>query len=420
MTGIEREVVIVGAGPAGISAACVVAETGRSALLIDDNPSPGGQIWREQDRHGSDWQASHWLRRMHLYRVDVMSGATVIDGDPGRRAIVCETANSVSTIRYKKLILATGARELFLPFPGWTLPNVMGAGGLQALVKSGMPISGKRVVVAGSGPLLLAVGAYLKGQGARVLAIAEQASWSRLARFGLGLPKQPYKLAETWQLKRALFRVPYRAGAWVEAALGGTVLERVRLRVSHRYWEAPCDYLAIGYGLVPNIELAVSLGCQLSGGCVQVDPMQQTSVPDILCAGETTGIGGVELALMEGRIAGFSAIGDRLNAQWLFSDRERFRRFARRLQKAFTLREELRHLPSEETLVCRCEDVSYRRIAPMSGWRAAKLHTRCGMGPCQGRVCGPAAEFLFGWNCQSARPPVFPARIDSLIEHVDK
>ena len=419
MTGVEREVVVVGAGPAGISAACAVAETGRSALVIDDNPSPGGQIWCEQDRHGSNWKAVHWLQRLRLHHVELLSGATVIDGDPARRAIVCETVDSVSVIRYKKLILATGARELFLPFPGWTLPNVMGAGGLQALVKSGMPISGKRVIVAGSGPLLLAVGAYLKKQGAHVLAIAEQTSWPRLARFGLGLVKQPYKLAEALQLKRDLLRVPYRAGAWVEAALGERALERVRLRIAHHHWEAPCDYLAVGYGLVPNVELPVSLGCKLSGGFVQVDSMQQTSAPDILCAGEPTGIGGVELALMEGRIAGFSAAGDRLNAQWLCNDRERLRRFARRLQRAFALREELRHLPSEDTLICRCEDVDYKRIAATAGWRAARLHTRCGMGPCQGRVCGPAAEFLFGWNCQSARPPVFPARIDSLIRHVE-
>ncbi len=420
MTGSEYEVVIVGAGPAGISAACVVAETGRDALLIDDNPSPGGQIWREQERHGSNWQAAHWLRRLQLYRVDVLRGAAVIDGDPDKHVIVCETANSVSTIRYKKLILATGSRELFLPFPGWTLPNVMGAGGLQALVKAGMPISGKRVVIAGSGPLLLAVGAYLKKQGAHVLAVAEQASWLRLARFGLGFPAHPYKLAEAVQLKRALFRVPYRTGAWVEAALGETVLERVRLRMPRGRWEAPCDYLAVGFGLVPNVELAVTLGCNLSGGCVHVDSMQQTSVSDILSAGETTGIGGVELSLMEGRIAGYSAIGDRLNAQWLFSGRERMRGFAQRMQKAFELREELRHLPSEDTLVCRCEDVSYQRIAPMPGWRAAKLHTRCGMGPCQGRVCGPATEFLFRWHCQSTRAPVFPARIDSLIGHTEE
>src|SRR6185437_14199448 len=95
VTGVEREVVVVGAGPAGISAACAVAETGRSALVIDDNPSPGGQIWREQDRHGSNWKAVHWLQRLRLHHVELLSGATVIDGDPARRAIVCETVDSV-------------------------------------------------------------------------------------------------------------------------------------------------------------------------------------------------------------------------------------------------------------------------------------------------------------------------------------
>lgn len=420
MSGQEYEVVIVGAGPAGISAACAVAETGRTPLLIDDNPHPGGQIWRGQERRASGWQAAHWLQRLRSHRVEVLARATVIDGDAKRHAIVCETGNAVFTIAYKKLILATGARELFLPFPGWTLPNVMGAGGLQALVKSGLSIAGKRVVVAGAGPLLLAVAAYLKKQGADVLLIAEQASWPKLARFGLGLSRLPGKLAEAVHLKRSLFGVAYRAGAWVEAAFGENVLEGVRLRLPHRRWESSCDYLAVGYGLVPNVELAVLLGCNLSGGCIEVDAMQQTSEPDILCAGETTGIGGVELALMEGRIAGFSAIGDRLNARWLFNERERLRRFGRRLQKAFALREELRHLPSEDTLVCRCEDVSYQRIAPMPGWRAARLHTRCGMGPCQGRVCGPAVEFLLGWNCQSTRAPIFPARIDSLIRHTEK
>src|SRR6185437_16424896 len=241
VTGIEREVVIVGAGPAGISAACVVAETGRSALLIDDNPSPGGQIWREQDRHGSDWQASHWLRRMHLYRVDVMSGATVIDGDPGRRAIVCETANSVSTIRYKKLILATGARELFLPFPGWTLPNVMGAGGLQALAKSGLPIAGKRIVVACSGPLLLAVAKHLRDHGARVALIAEQASHPSVIAFGLRLARHPGKLAQAIGLRTKLAGLRYLTSCWPVAAQGGEKLESVTLRRLSTTWSEPCD-----------------------------------------------------------------------------------------------------------------------------------------------------------------------------------
>ena len=129
------------------------------------------------------------------------------------------------------MILATGARELFLPFPGWTLPNVMGAGGLQALVKSGLPIEGKSVVVAGSGPLLLAVAALLKKKGAVVRAIAEQAPMSRLVRFGLGLWSEPGKLFQAIGLRQEIGGVRYRAGCWPVEAVGD---EAAPLGQAHR------------------------------------------------------------------------------------------------------------------------------------------------------------------------------------------
>jgi NADPH-dependent 2,4-dienoyl-CoA reductase/sulfur reductase-like enzyme len=156
------------------------------------------------------------------------------------------------------------------------------------------------------------------------------------------------------------------------------------------------------------------LGCQISGGYVQVDELQQTSVQGVFCAGEPTGIGGVELALVEGQIAGLAAVGEKSAAQKLFGERRKARRFARMLDRAFRLRSELRSLPAAETIVCRCEDVPYSRVQEHRSWRAAKLHTRCGMGPCQGRVCGPATQFLFEWNPDSVRPPLFPARVGSL------
>jgi hypothetical protein len=137
-------------------------------------------------------------------------------------------------------------------------------------------------------------------------------------------------------------------------------------------------------------------------------------VASIFCAGEPTSIGGVDLALVEGEITGLAACGRSDEARRLFGKREKWRRFARMLDRAFQLRPQLRSLASPETPVCRCEDVSYSRLRGHSSWRAAKLHTRCGMGPCQGRVCGPAAEFLFKWNPDSVRPPVFPARVESL------
>jgi NADPH-dependent 2,4-dienoyl-CoA reductase/sulfur reductase-like enzyme len=147
---------------------------------------------------------------------------------------------------------------------------------------------------------------------------------------------------------------------------------------------------------------------------VAVDEYQQTSVANIYCAGEVTGIGGLDLALVEGEIAGYSAAGKPQDARKLFSARNSNRQFAGALERAFAPRAELRNLPQDDTFVCRCEDVTYGRVRQCSNWREAKLHTRCGMGPCQGRVCGGAVEFLLGWKPDSVRPPVLPARVGSL------
>jgi hypothetical protein len=104
----------------------------------------------------------------------------------------------------------------------------------------------------------------------------------------------------------------------------------------------------------------------------------------------------------------------------LFGKRDHAREFAVALEDAFALRQELKSLPEEDTLVCRCEDVTYARAKRFPGWREAKLQTRCGMGPCQGRVCGPGLEFLLGWKAESVRPPVFPARIEGLISEGER
>jgi hypothetical protein len=146
-----------------------------------------------------------------------------------------------------------------------------------------------------------------------------------------------------------------------------------------------------------------------------VDQWQATSVENIYCAGEPTGIGGVDCALTEGGIAGYAASGQPARARALLKRRASWHAFRHALARAFALRPELRLLAGDDTLLCRCEDVALGRLKPFSGWREAKLQSRCGMGPCQGRVCGAAATFLFGWDTDATRPPVFPARIDSLI-----
>jgi NADPH-dependent 2,4-dienoyl-CoA reductase/sulfur reductase-like enzyme len=383
--------------------------------MLDDNPASGGQIWRGGSRKASSAIARNWFRRFAQPPITTVLGAQVISGDASSRTIVAETLSSVEEIRFDSLILATGARELFLPFPGWTLPGVMGLGGIQAMAKSGMPIADKSVVLAGSGPLLLAVAAYFRKHGAKGRLIAEQADFGNVVRFAKSLWRHPSKIREAVALRSSLTGVSYRFGCWIEEARGRDRLEGVRLRQRNRVWQVECDLAGVGYGLVPNSELAALLGCEITTRCISVNDFQQTSIDRVFAAGECTGIGGVDSALVQGRIAGFSAAGKGNEARALFRSRAHAARFARHLNEAFRLRSELKGLPEVDTIVCRCEDVAYGRLKDFHSSRAAKLHTRCGMGPCGGRVCGSATEFLFGWSADSVRPPIFPTRIASLI-----
>jgi len=408
----DFEVLVVGAGPAGLAAAACAAESGAVVGVVDDNPSPGGQIWRAESTKSSP-QASRWVDRFRAHDVKILCGTRVFH-HPEPRRLLAEDADGLVELRYGKLIVATGAREMFLPFPGWTLPNVMGAGGLQPLVKSGLPIAGKRVLVAGSGPLLLAVAAYLREHGAEILMICEQAPLTSLGRFGLALLREQGKMQEGFSLRRRLSGIGFKWGSWPLEARGHSALEEVVISHGPRKRTMPCDYLACGFHLVPNTELAELLGCDIRDGTVRTDDLQQTSIPGIFCAGEPTGVGGLELALIEGQIAGFAAGRSFEAARRLFGKRRKLKSFARVLNRVFAPRPELRSLPGPETIICRCEDVVHSRLARQGSWRAAKLQTRCGMGPCQGRVCGPATRFLFGWSPESVRPPIFPARYDNL------
>jgi hypothetical protein len=261
--------------------------------------------------------------------------------------------------------------------------------------------------------LLIAVAAYLRQHGAEIAMICEQAPWSSLVRFGAALLGQPQKIGQGFSLRNELSGVPFLAGSWPICAEDGEKLKAVTIRRSHTHETVFCDYLACGFHLLPNTELAALLGCRLEAEVVHVDELQQTSVPGVYCAGEPTGTGGVELSLAEGEIAGFAAAGRSENAKKLFHARAKLNRFARVLNRVFSPRAELKSLPQPDTVVCRCEDVTYGRLRQHTSWRAAKLQTRCGMGPCQGRICGPATRFLFGWHPDSVRPPIFPARFEN-------
>jgi NADPH-dependent 2,4-dienoyl-CoA reductase/sulfur reductase-like enzyme len=267
--------------------------------------------------------------------------------------------------------------------------------------------------------LLLAVAAGLADAGARIVGIYEQARLTQLAGFGMTLLGQPSKLVEGARYRLKTLNAPYRTSSWVTRVEGQGRVESVTVTDGRKEWKLACDWLASGFHLVPNLELPRLLGCRVAGGYIAVDLLQQSSVPGVACVGELTGIGGVEKSLVEGQIAGWVAACREVEARALAPRLQRLRRFASQLDRAFALRPELRALAAAETLVCRCEDVTHAALEGCASWREAKLHTRCGMGACQGRVCGAAAEFLFGWEYSGLRPPVFPARVSTLAPEAE-
>jgi pyruvate/2-oxoglutarate dehydrogenase complex dihydrolipoamide dehydrogenase (E3) component len=312
---------------------------------------------------------------------------------------------------WKSLILATGARELFLPFPGWTLPGVVGAGGMQALVKQGYPVRGRKIVVAGSGPLLLAVAALMRSCGAIVPIILEQTTSARLNRFAFSLLGSPSKLLQGIAFRARLLGTRYATDSYPVAVQKTESGLRVQYLSKCAEASIECEHLACGFGLIPNNELAQLLGCELeSGGFVRVDALQKTSLPDVYAIGELTGIGGVDKALTEGRRAAESIAHAHAQQPTSVSDLA----FTRRLASAFALRPELFKLAQPNTLVCRCDDVPLSAVSKSLGARDAKLQTRCGMGPCQGRICGPILQRLINMEPPTVRPPLFAASLNTL------
>jgi NADPH-dependent 2,4-dienoyl-CoA reductase/sulfur reductase-like enzyme len=411
-------IAIVGAGPAGLAAAEAALARGARVAWLDAQATAGGQVWRKDVAHGWPRDAHNVIERVTQHaNATWMPQTQVVSAEPGQ--LLLQDPSRAWRITYDALVLATGARELLLPFPGWTLPGVTGAGGLQALAKQGWPLAGRRVVIAGSGPLLLAAAATAKRHGARVLGIYEQASKAAVQRFAGKLWRWPGKALQAASLRAQLAGIPYRYGSIVTRAIGDGALQSIEVDGPHGVQRIACDQLAVGYGLVPNVELAHWLGCTMQNQgahpCVKVDATQCTSVAGVYAAGEVCGIGGRDSAWLEGRIAGLAATEASIEAALLRKQRHA-RAFASALREHFALDPYIYDLPDPETLICRCEDVPLRALENHDDARSVKLATRCGMGACQGRVCGTALAELGRFPRGGLRPPLFPARLATLGE----
>jgi NADPH-dependent 2,4-dienoyl-CoA reductase/sulfur reductase-like enzyme len=415
---IQGDVVIVGAGPAGLVAAQTVLAGGLRPVIIDDNPNPGGQIWRHDITTGVHRDARGLVdairrgRIVELRKTSIAGVRRVTDGF----ALLADSPRGALEVRCRSIVLACGARELFLPFPGWTLPNVFGVGGAQALVKSGMSVRGRRVVIAGSGPLLLPVAASMRRAGAKLLIVAEQASLRQIAPFIARLATAPSHVKSAVAYRLGFLGTPYRQGTWVARAEGDRRVQHVVLTDGRRERGYDCDVLCAAFGLVPNVELARSIGCESTERGVVVDALQQTTIPGVFAAGEMTGIAGVESAMRTGAIAAAAAVHSLGGTEsGTVAVPHVHHGIVMAMRRAFALRPELSALATPTTIVCRCEDIPLGAIAPEWDARQAKLYARVGMGACQGRICGAAMRHLRGWPVDTVRPPIIPTTVDTLV-----
>jgi NADPH-dependent 2,4-dienoyl-CoA reductase/sulfur reductase-like enzyme len=353
--------------------------------------------------------ARAWLDRFDRSGAEGLTETSVVDLREG--SVLGVRRHEEIRVSAPRVIVATGARELFLPFPGWTLPNVTGVGGVQALLKSGASLTGKRVALAGAGPLVLPVAAALAKAGARLVVVADRTPAPRMLRFTAALVARPADLWQGLRYRTAFLGTRYRWGTRVTSAAGEARVREVTLASSSRTWTEAVDILGTAAGLVPNTEVARLAGCDVREGTVVVDVNQRTTRSGIWCAGEPTGVGGVDVALVEGEIAGLDAAGLPVPPA-LARARILGRDYARRLDAGFRVSSP--EPPPPDTIVCRCEDVPLGALDRSWSMRQAKLYTRVGMGSCQGRVCGAALHALYGWAPDSVRSPLIPTPVASL------
>ncbi|MFJ6071921.1 NAD(P)/FAD-dependent oxidoreductase [Streptomyces sp. NPDC093065] len=446
------DLLVVGAGPAGLAAAATALAGGLRVVLVDSGAAVGGQFWRHPPEHAraalptgdlhhglGEYRAlcealpAHRAAGRLDLRLEHHAWSAVREENgfalhvADRRDAPRETA---AVLRAPRLLVATGAYDRQLPFPGWDLPGVLTVGGLQALLKGGGVAAGSRVALGGTGPFLLPVAAALAARGVEVVAVCEAARPRAWLRHPGPLLRNPGKWAEGagYAATLARHRVPVRTRTAIVGADGDERVTSVRIASltpdgsprpgTERRVEA--DAVGVGWGFAPQLDLLVPLGCALADSAdgnavVAVDGGQRTTVAGLYAAGETCGVGGAALAVHEGRLAAYSVLADsgagsgvgsgaasravngRLAA--VRSAAARQRAFARAVALAHPIPPAWSAWLTDETVVCRCEEVTAGavRAARADGahdHRQVKQLTRAGMGWCQGRMCGPAVHCL--------------------------
>lgn len=414
----KHQVVVLGAGPAGLNAAKYAANAGCDVALIDSGKRLGGQYWRhtgvqdfDQSLHDDFDSASLLMDAVRANpRITIYSDTSIWSASILDEQIILRTKNGAFITQ--RLVLATGAYDRTIPFPGWDIPGVMTAGAAQSLLKGSGVIAGKKIVVAGTGPFLLPVAAALSTHGAESVELYEATPWNAWLSQLHVLLQNPSKifgaLGYFKTLRNHKVKMQYRGAVVAAHADDSGLLKSVTIaKIDSNYKvlserELACDVAAISYGFTPDIALAASLNLKAkvaSDGstCIEVDSEQRATALDekyqIFAAGELTGVGGSDLALAEGAIAGLAAAGSSQNKKTLLKMRKRSTRFAHALLKVYPVPSGWKGWLKHDTTICRCEEVDYQefleagQVLGASDARTMKLMTRCGMGMCQGRIC---------------------------------
>jgi NADPH-dependent 2,4-dienoyl-CoA reductase/sulfur reductase-like enzyme len=411
------DVVVIGAGPAGLAATATAAEAGLSTLLLDENAGPGGQVWRaiastpvtDRDRLGTDyWAGADLVQTVRSSAAEIIQRATVWSLD--RHLEIGISVGGVSTfVKARRVILATGALERPFPIPGWTLPGVMTAGAAQTMLKSSGLVPDGRTVIAGQGPLLWLLAAQILRLGGRIDRILDTAErWNYLAALphAFAFVTSPYFTKGLAMMREVRAKVPVVSGVSELAAAGEGQLATVTYAAGSRRETIPTELLLLHQGVVPNVNLAMAAGIEHRWDDRQLcwspvlDGCGNTSVAGIAIAGDGAGIGGAGAAIVRGRIAARAAVEALAPAavaklapmptlRAALAQAERGRVF---LDTLFRPTPRFR-IPQGDTIVCRCEEVTANDILDAvaigaTGPNQLKAYRRTGMGPCQGRLCG--------------------------------
>ncbi|WP_116865632.1 NAD(P)/FAD-dependent oxidoreductase [Pseudomonas syringae] len=415
-----QAIAIVGAGPAGIRAAQTLLAHGIKACLIDEGLRGGGQVYRRQpDNFQRSAKALYGFESAKAVAVHNALDTLAAQIDYRPQTLVWNAEDhqldtlqngTAATLDFSHLIVATGATDRILPVPGWTLPGVYSLGAAQIALKYQGCAIGQRVVFCGTGPLLYLVAYQYAKAGAKVLAVLDSAPFSAQCKALPALLGQPATLAKGMYYRAWLSAhgIPVHQGALLTRIDGEKRVDGIQWQRNSKSGHLACDAVAFAHALRSETQLADLLGCEFAWSALNRawlptrDDCGRSSVSGIYLAGDGAGIMGADAAEMAGELAALGllqdigVVADTARIDTLKTALRRIERFRHGLETAFPFPEDWAAKVADDTLVCRCEEVSAGEIrsAVQDGhWEINRVKAMCrvGMGRCQGRMCGLAA-----------------------------